>query len=323
MSELEFDFFEDETREAAAPVTKPRGPAGPPADRHRPLLRLAGLVALLILIIALPIGLSQSDDVHAADQGYLAKLSPIAGSSAGLGQSFAHLLRTSGRSGSNLSGGLSNLVQQQAQVLARAQALVPPPRLRSEHENALLALELRLSGLQGLSQALPSAVASHAGTDPSAPLAAQAARLLTADLVWNDLFRQPTLQQLAKDGLSGASVPASHFLADPSLAAPSGMLTLLQQLRGGLGSAKGTVLKLGDHGPAVVTWQTQLNTWLRATGSPLKALPLDGAFGPGTQAATMALQRARGLTSDGVVGPKTRRALQAALGGATAKTGGG
>ena len=321
MTDLEFDFFEDETREAA-PVVKPRRPVGPPSDRHRPLLRLAGLVALLILIIALPIGLTQGDDVQAADHGYLAKLSPIASSSAGLGQSFAHLLSSPGRSGSNLSGGLSNLVQQQAQVLARAQALVPPPRLRGEHQNALLALELRLSGLQGLSQALPQAVAAHSGSDPSALLAAQAARLLTADLVWNDLFRRPTLRQLAKDGLGGASVPASHFLADPNLAAPSGMVALLQQLRGGLGSAKGTVLKLGDHGPAVATWQGQLNSWLRATGSPQKPLPLDGVFGPGTQATTMALQKARGLTADGVVGPKTRLALQAALGGG-AKTGSG
>jgi hypothetical protein len=314
MDEVEFDFFEDETREAA-PVVKPRGPDLPPVERHLPLLRLAGLITLLILIIALPIGLTQGDDVQAADRAYLAKLSPIEGSSAQLGQSFTHLLSPSGRGGSNLAAGLSNLVQQQAQVLARADALVPPPRLRSEHENALLALELRLSGLQGLRQALPPAVAAHAGADPSPVLAAQAARLLTADLVWNDLFRRPTDQQLARDGLGGVSVPGSHFLADPALAAPSGMLALLQQLRGASSSAKGVVLKLGDHGSVVAKWQAQLNSWLRATASTLKPLPLDGVFGAATQAATIALQKSRGLTADGVVGAKTRRALQAVLGG--------
>jgi Putative peptidoglycan binding domain len=314
MDEVEFDFFEDETRETA-PVVKPRGPDRPPAERHLPLLRLAGLIALLILIIALPIGLTQGDDVQAADRAYLAKLSPIAGSSAQLGQSFTHLLSPAGRGGSNLVAGLSNLVQQQAQTLARAEALVPPPRLRGEHENALLALELRLSGLQGLRQALPAAVAAHAGADPSTLLAAQAARLLTADLVWNDLFRRPTDQQLARDGLSGTSVPGSHFLADRALAAPSGMLALLQQLRGASSSAKGAVLKLGDHGTAVAKWQAQLNSWLRATGATLKPLPLDGVFGSATQAATIALQKSRGLTADGIVGAKTRRALQAVLGG--------
>jgi hypothetical protein len=321
MSDVEFDFFEDETREAA-PVVKPHGPDRPPADRNRPLLRLAGLVTLLILIIALPIGLTQSDDVQAADRAYLAKLAPIAGSSAQVGQSFTHLLSPSGGGGSTLVAGLSNLVQQQAQALARAEALVPPPRLRSEHENALLALELRLSGLQGLRQALPPAVAAQAGADPSPVLAAQAARLLTADLVWNDLFRRATVQQLARDGLGGASVPGSHFLADPALAAPSGMLALLQQLRGASSSsAKGAVLKLGDHGSAVAKWQAQLNSWLRATGATLKPLPLDGVFGSATQAVTIALQKSRGLAADGVVGAKTRRALQAVLGGGATRNG--
>jgi peptidoglycan hydrolase-like protein with peptidoglycan-binding domain len=63
------------------------------------------------------------------------------------------------------------------------------------------------------------------------------------------------------------------------------------------------VLRLGDRGPAVATWQGQLNA---AVGA---GLATDGDFGPTTDRATRDFQDARGLTSDGVVGPATRAAL--------------
>lgn len=54
-------------------------------------------------------------------------------------------------------------------------------------------------------------------------------------------------------------------------------------------------LRRGSHGPAVKDWQ-------RVLGPPVVA---DGDFGPRTELATKAWQMARGLTADGVVGPKT------------------
>jgi murein DD-endopeptidase MepM/ murein hydrolase activator NlpD len=63
------------------------------------------------------------------------------------------------------------------------------------------------------------------------------------------------------------------------------------------------VLRLGDRGPAVATWQQQLNA---ATGA---RLDVDGAFGPATDAATRRFQQARGLVVDGIVGPRSRAAL--------------
>lgn len=41
--------------------------------------------------------------------------------------------------------------------------------------------------------------------------------------------------------------------------------------------------------------------------------PVDGSFGPQTQSAVLAFQRDQNLEQDGVVGPKTRAALEAAL----------
>lgn len=64
------------------------------------------------------------------------------------------------------------------------------------------------------------------------------------------------------------------------------------------------VLKKGSSGPDVLTLQTTL----KQLGFDPNGV--DGMFGPGTQAAVIAFQKAKGLTPDGIVGPMTMAALQ-------------
>jgi peptidoglycan hydrolase-like protein with peptidoglycan-binding domain len=74
---------------------------------------------------------------------------------------------------------------------------------------------------------------------------------------------------------------------------------------GRLGSGRAApdpVLSLGDRGPEVVAVQRRL----KELGS---AVAIDGIFGLGTRAAVVAFQADKGLTPDGVVGPRTRAAL--------------
>lgn len=61
-------------------------------------------------------------------------------------------------------------------------------------------------------------------------------------------------------------------------------------------------LQLGMGGEDVRTWQVQLRVW----GYRLEA---DGIFGKRTHNATVSWQSERGLERDGVVGPKTRQAI--------------
>ena len=68
-----------------------------------------------------------------------------------------------------------------------------------------------------------------------------------------------------------------------------------------------TSLLRGDSGPKVLALQkrlSELGYWL---GEP------DGSFGSLTQQAVFALQKAAGISRDGVVGPRTRRALDAGV----------
>jgi len=63
------------------------------------------------------------------------------------------------------------------------------------------------------------------------------------------------------------------------------------------------LLRWGARGPAVATLQSRLN----AAG--FNPGPIDGVFGPQTQAAVRAFQASRGLVADGIVGPRTWGAL--------------
>jgi peptidoglycan L-alanyl-D-glutamate endopeptidase CwlK len=70
------------------------------------------------------------------------------------------------------------------------------------------------------------------------------------------------------------------------------------------------MLKRGSSGPDVLTLQTTL----KQLGFDPNGI--DGAFGPGCEAAVIAFQKAKGLTADGIVGPATMAALQASSAGA-------
>ena len=68
-----------------------------------------------------------------------------------------------------------------------------------------------------------------------------------------------------------------------------------------------TSLVYGDKGPRVLALQqrlSQLGYWL---GTP------DGSFGSLTQQAVFALQKSAGLSRDGIVGPRTKRALESGI----------
>jgi putative chitinase len=67
-------------------------------------------------------------------------------------------------------------------------------------------------------------------------------------------------------------------------------------------SAATPVLRRGDNNASVILLQTKLNAAGYQVGT-------DGDFGPGTEAAVKQFQTAKGLPTDGIVGPRTWTAL--------------
>jgi peptidoglycan hydrolase-like protein with peptidoglycan-binding domain len=68
----------------------------------------------------------------------------------------------------------------------------------------------------------------------------------------------------------------------------------------------------GSTGDAVRGVQEEFQ-FRNLSGDPGKGLQIDGIFGPKTNAAVRGFQHALGLTTDGIVGPLTWRALVSAM----------
>jgi hypothetical protein len=257
-TDIEFDFFEEpETREAAASQrVRRRGPRRPvrPPTGFTPLLRLVALIAFAIVIVVLLVFWVDScrgSSKRNSYANYMKDVSAIAADSAALGRQLEKSLTTPGTKQANVAEQLAGLAQQQQQQVERAQKLVPPGPLRAEQRHAVESLQFRVSGLRGLSDTFSqtSAKVKDLGP-PSKLLVAQSTRLLASDVVWDDLFKTPSVAELKSQGIGGVAVPDSNFLAAASdLVNPRSWRSVLQRLRGA--STGGTTA--GPHGNALVS----------------------------------------------------------------------
>lgn len=246
--DIEFDFFEEpQTHEAPARERAPkrpgggRGPRGPrrpirPPAGVTPLLRLIGLIAFAILIVVLLVfwvQSCQSDRKREAYKTYVADIGRIAKDSDTIGRNLNDLLTTPGIKQTDLEKRLAGLVQQQELGVAKARKLSPPGPLRPPHENAVEALQFRVSGLRGLEDTFASTRDSNDAATAGGLLAAQAQRLVASDVVWDDLFKEAAVAELKKQDIGGVEVPDSNFVQTTDLASTRSMVQTFQRIHGG------------------------------------------------------------------------------------------
>ncbi len=248
---LDFDFFEDDvTREAG---TAPAGGRdGAPADTSgggprrpslkaphglAPILRLVGFVAFAILIVVLLIvwGQGCSSDKKRSNYGdAMTELGAIGASSAKIGNDLADLLTTPGLKQAELETKLGGLIDRQQQGLESAESLDVPGPLRPSTAHATEALQLRVSGMQGLLDTFKATKAadSNDATSAGEKLALQARQLDASDVVWRVLFQVPAQSTLENEGLGDLKAPPSVFVETVELYSSRSMTAIWLRVHG-------------------------------------------------------------------------------------------
>ena len=105
-------------------------------------------------------------------------------------------------------------------------------------------------------------------------------------------------EQLAQQGYDSVDILRYYYGDDIEIVADA-------PIRGITESYPGTPLRLGSTGPFVTSIQSALNRISQNYPAIPKINPVDGIFGPETEAAVQAFQRIFSLTADGIVGRAT------------------
>jgi hypothetical protein len=191
----------------------------------------------------------QSDAKVSAYKNYMADMTTIAQSSQTVGRNLNDTLTTPGIKLSDLETKLDSFVERERQDATRARGLKPPGHLRGPNQHAIEALELRISGLKGLSKAFRTTAPMKDSDKAGTVLAEQALRLVASDVVWDDLFKTPAMQIQNEQGIHGVNVPDSNFVQNPDLASARTFSAIVTALKGA--STGGTTG--GLHGTGIVS----------------------------------------------------------------------
>jgi len=262
--DIEFDFFDepgDEDITQRRRAVRPKGPKGPGGPRRptmrpgslTPLLRLIGLIAAAILVVVLLVfwvrGCREDQKLDSYKQYLEVDVAAVAESSEQVGKQLTNVLTTVGISQNELATRLDGLAQQEQQNVARAETLDPPGHLREANGHVVDALQFRVNGLDGLADALRSTTKTTDADEAGELLAAQAQRLVASDVVWDDLFKEPTTGILEEQGVQGVAVPDSNFIDNTELATARTFSIFFRRIAG---ATTGGGVSPGLHGSALV-----------------------------------------------------------------------
>jgi len=268
-TDIEFDFFDESPtaeaspREGRPPRRRRRLPTRPPSPPGGPqLYRLGILIAgaiILAVILILAVNSCRANQKQSAYKDYVKDVSTVAAASQQVGQRLNARLTTPGIKLEDLRSEVEGFQEQQQQILRSAQGLTPPGPLVEQQESLVQAMQFRVTGLQGLTQAF-SKVSQSDTEEAGALLAEQASRLVAADVVYEDLFKAGTQDVLRQQDVTDVAVPDSNFVQNLDLGSADSWELIVRRLT--QGPATG-----GLHGNGIVDVRAQPDDQVLSQGA--------------------------------------------------------
>jgi outer membrane murein-binding lipoprotein Lpp len=215
------------------------------------MLRLAGLIAFLILAVVLLVVAVRgcaSNSKHDRYANYITDIRRVAAGSTSIGKQLNSTLAAPGTKESELEAKLKGLAAQQQQQVAQARDTSPPGPLRVEHDHLIEVLQLRASALTRLADAFRQTATAKDATTSGRLIADQARLLLASDVNWDVYFKEPTQRELERQNIRDiGGVPDSNIFPNPDLASTQAMMIVWQRVHGA--ATGGTAA--GKHGSAL------------------------------------------------------------------------
>jgi CARDB len=235
---IEFDFFDDSptaesAREGAPPKRRRRLPTRPPTGPGGAIVRLAALVAgAILLTVILVLWANSCREGQRKDQygNYMESVGKVGADSERVGRDLNKLIFSAGIKVDDLQSELDGLRQAQGQTVKSAQDLDPPGALREQHESLVEALQLRVSGLNGLARGFTQVTDVASSQAAGELLAEQSNRLVASDVLYDDFFKDAAQNMMEEEGIRGVAVPDSNFVSNLDFASPRSWKLIVDRL---------------------------------------------------------------------------------------------
>jgi hypothetical protein len=231
------------TARARAAMSRPRGgggrrggTSGGAAVLQHPRARLVALLVfavILIVVIALVVKDCQRSQLEDKYTSYINGVAQIQTASAEQGAKLRQVLANPrGQRPPQLRAAILAIGKDAQGLVEQAQGLDPPGALNAPQRSFVTALQYRVAGLSSLGDNLPTLLQSNDVQTKAAGVAKPMQRFLASDVIYEDSFKNPAIQALDDDDITGIEVPALQpFLPNTAWASPDGAKALLPGLQ--------------------------------------------------------------------------------------------